>query len=64
MLQSTIVSKIYKDLLLFGHLSLAKSSYSWYSSFIKNFQNFSKYIFSKNSSFIANLNFTNSSFEK
>ena len=51
MLQSTTVSKICKNLSLFGYSSLAKSSFPWYSSTIKNFQNFPEYIFSKNSSF-------------
>ena len=54
MLQFTTVLKICRNLPLFGYSSVAKSSFPWYlslwnSSTIKNFQNFSKYIFSKNS---------------
>ena len=36
MLQSTTISKICKDLSLFEYSSLAKSSFSWYSSFMNS----------------------------
>ena len=68
-LQSTIVSKICRNLPLIGNSSLKNSSFPWYSSswnlsFIKNNMANLKTIFSKNSSYTGNSSFTKSSFQK
>ena len=64
--QSITVSKMCRDLLLFGYLSLGNLSFSWYSSFmnsgsIKNFPANLITIFSKNSNLWSSSTMKNSS---